>query len=138
MVSSLNPSVRGQDVTFTATVTFADGAPATVGTVRFGRGSSCGAGFTQLQAARAVDASGVVTFTNHDIGVGTTTIWACYDGVAGVTLNSVAAVDQVVEPHDPADDAGRRPGKRLLRRDREPVRDAHGHLGGLGGGRRHR
>ena len=97
ITSSINPSVRPQPVTFTATVTLGDGTtPVTVGTVKFGRGSSCGAGFTGLQAARAVDANGQVTYTTVDIFFGTTTIWACYEGVAGETLNSGASVIQVV------------------------------------------
>ncbi len=96
LASNLNPSLRGESVTFTAAVGFADGSPVTVGSVRFGRGSGCGAGFTQLQAARAVDANGIVTFTNADIGLGTTTIWGCYDGVAGSTLSSAASVSQSV------------------------------------------
>jgi hypothetical protein len=97
LVSNLNPSLRGESVTFTATVRLEDGTtPVTVGTVRFGRGSGCGAGFTQLQAARAVNTDGVVTFSNADIFFGTTTIWGCYDGVAGQTLSSGASVNQTV------------------------------------------
>ena len=96
IVSSLNPSVRGLAVTFTATVTIDGASPATVGTVKFGRGSSCTAGFTQLQAARAVDAAGLVTYTTVDIAIGTTRIWACYEGVADQTLNSDASLEQVI------------------------------------------
>lgn len=96
IVSSLNPSLRGETVTFTATVRLGDGTPVTVGTVRFGSGPGCGAGFSQEQSARAVDANGVVTWSTHDIFFGTTSIWGCYDGVAGQTLSSGAFVNQTV------------------------------------------
>ena len=97
LVSSLNPSVRGLPVTFTATVTLDPGTtPATVGTVRFGRGSSCTAGFTQLQAARAVTRAARSRSPTRTSAIGTTTIWACYDGVADQTLSSGASVDQIV------------------------------------------
>jgi hypothetical protein len=96
LTSNLNPSLRGETVTFTATVKLGDGTPVTTGTVRFGRGSGCGAGFTQLQGATALDANGQARMANRDIFFGTTPIWGCYDGVAGATLSSGAVVNQTV------------------------------------------
>jgi hypothetical protein len=107
VVSSLNPSSSGQPVTFTATVKSKVGTPGsftgtvTAGQVKFGTGNSCAGGFSELQAAQAVDSNGQVTFTTSTLIAGTTTIRACYLGSgSGSTAlqTSDGTVDQVVNP----------------------------------------
>jgi subtilisin-like proprotein convertase family protein len=88
VVSSLNPSMQGQSVTFTATVT-SGGSPVTTGTVTFREGA------TTLQAATAVDASGQVGYTTSGLGAGNHTITADYSGALGFAPSSGSVVQSV-------------------------------------------
>ncbi|MBD0369797.1 MAG: PQQ-dependent sugar dehydrogenase [Pyrinomonadaceae bacterium] len=72
VASSSNPSVFGQSVTFTATVTSASGTP--TGAVQFKDGAN------NLGSPVALNASGVATFTTSSLTVGTHTITAEYGG----------------------------------------------------------
>ena len=96
VTSSLSPSFFGQSVTFTATVKRNDtNAAHTAGDVKFGTGTNCTGGFTQLQAAQAVNGSGQVTYTTSALAAGTTTIRACYLG-SGSGSTAFAASDGTV------------------------------------------
>ena len=73
--SSVNPSVFGQVVTFTATVSaMSPGAGTPSGTVTFEEGS------TTLAATVSVDSSGKATFSISSLSPGTHTITALYKG----------------------------------------------------------
>lgn len=73
--SSPNPSVFGQSVTFTATVTSGSGVP--VGSVTFTEGS------TVLASNVAVDGSGHAAFSTSALAVGSNTITASFTGGTG-------------------------------------------------------
>lgn len=92
--SSLNPSIEGQPVTFTATVTASPpGGTVPAGTVTFLDGA------TPLGTATLVD--GVATFTTSTLAAGDHPITAVYNGnpdFAGSTSNTVA---QAVTPFAP-------------------------------------
>lgn len=75
LASSPNPSVFGQSVTFTATVTSSGGVPS--GTVTFSQGS------TVLAANVAVDGSGHAAFNTSALATGTDTITAAFTGATG-------------------------------------------------------
>src|SRR5215831_10470314 len=90
VTSSPNPSVFGQSVTFTATVTSSGGVP--VGTVTFSEGS------TVLASNVAVDGSGHAAFNTSSLAVGSHTITASFTGNAtwGNSSGSDSASPQVV------------------------------------------
>ena len=70
--SSLNPSLLGQSVTFTATVTSAGGTP--TGTIQFKDGVN------NLGTPVTLNGSGQATFTTSSLTAGTHTITAVYSG----------------------------------------------------------
>jgi len=88
LVSSQNPAVSGQSVTFTATVTGANGTPA--GTVSFKDGATVIAGPLPL------DGSGVASFSTSSLSVAGHTISAVYSGSALYTASTSANLSQVV------------------------------------------
>ncbi len=108
LIDSVSPSVVGQSVTFTATVTYAQsgaghtsGDPVTEGTVVFGEdgNANCGGGgFILHQSAQTPNASGQVTFTTSSLTAGSHFIRACYNGTGGSTgtSNSNSALTLVV------------------------------------------
>lgn len=86
VASSLNPSVSGQSVTFTATVTAASGTP--TGTVTFFDGT------TNLVA---ITLSGnTATFTSSAFSVGSHNITAVYNGNANYSSSTSTILIQVV------------------------------------------
>ncbi len=93
--SSVNPSVVGGSVTFTATVT-AGGAPVTAGSVQFSDGGS------NLGGAVPVDAAGTATLTTSALTVGTHPISAAFSGTAELSSSS----DDLDQAVDPVADAG--------------------------------
>ena len=87
LVSSQNPSIYGQSVTFTATVSPQfGGQPA--GTVEFYNGTK------ELGTAALVD--GVASFTTTKLAVGTGSITAKYFGNGSFLTSTSAALSQVV------------------------------------------
>jgi hypothetical protein len=93
-MSSLNPSLTGQQVTFTATVSPHGGSPTPTGTVTFSDGA------TPLGSA-PVDGSGVATFSTSGLGVGAHSITATYNGDANFGGSTSAAVVQNVSSSVP-------------------------------------
>ncbi|MER6203760.1 Ig-like domain repeat protein [Streptomyces sp. NPDC001586] len=89
LVSSVNPSVVGQTVTFTATVTGDQGIP--TGTVLFKDGD------TNL-GPDALDATGTASLPISDLAVGTHHITAVYGGNTTYAPSTSNTVDQVVNP----------------------------------------
>jgi subtilisin-like proprotein convertase family protein len=89
LTSSLNPSVTGQSVTFTVTVT-AGGSPVTTGTVTFADGGST------LVSGLGLDGSGQATFTTSVLGIGTHPITVTYSGTTTWAASN-DALSQVVE-----------------------------------------
>jgi hypothetical protein len=87
--SSLNPSLLGDPVTFTATVTD-DGGAVTDGTVTFTDGA------VTLAANVALDGSGQATLTTSALTAGTHAITADYSGTAALGASS-DTVSQVVD-----------------------------------------
>jgi len=90
--SSANPSVSGQSVTFTATVTAkSPGAGTPTGTVTFKDGSSTlGTGI--------LDGSGQATFTTSALAVGSRSITAFYGGDANFNRGTSPKFTQTVNP----------------------------------------
>ena len=91
LVSSLNPSTPNVNVTFTVTVTSANGTP--TGTVIFNDGA------TALSGALAIDGNGVATFSTATLAAGTHPITAVYSGDANFTTVTSAIVSQRVEDY---------------------------------------
>jgi hypothetical protein len=90
LVSSLNPSVFGQSVTFTATVTaVAPGSGTPTGTVTFYDGS------TKLGTGTL--GGGVASFTTASLAVGSHSIKAVYGGDTNFKTSTSAILTQVVE-----------------------------------------
>jgi hypothetical protein len=89
LTSSVNPSVVGQAVTFTATVTVAPGGGTPMGTVTFKDGS------TVLDAG-TLDASGRATFATTSLSVGKHSITAVYEGNANYRASTSAKLTQKV------------------------------------------
>ena len=88
--SSPNPSLTGQNVTFTATVTTtAGGAPVTTGTVTFAEGA------TPLASNVALNGSGQASFSTSTLSEGNHIITATYSGTASFGTSS-ATVNQRV------------------------------------------
>ena len=90
LMSSVNPSLLGQPITFTATVTPTSGAVPT-GTVTF---QHLG---TVLGPAATLNSSGVASFTTSTLSVGTSHITAVYSGSATDNGSTSAAVAQVIQ-----------------------------------------
>jgi hypothetical protein len=89
--SSVNPSVFGQAVTFTATVSAASGLGVPSGMVAFLDGmNSLGTG--------TLNASGVATFTISTLAVSSHTITAVYQGDSTFNGSTSASLTQVVNP----------------------------------------
>jgi Concanavalin A-like lectin/glucanases superfamily/Bacterial Ig-like domain (group 3) len=90
LTSSANPSVFGQNVTFTATESAsAPGAGAPTGTVLFRDGmTTIGSG--------TLNAGGVATFSSTSLALGSHSITAYYGGDANFTANTSTALSQVV------------------------------------------
>ena len=87
MVSSLNPSVAGQSVTFTVTVTGAGGTP--TGNVRFLDG-------TTLLGRGTLDSTGVTTLSTSTLAVGSHLIHGAYVGDTNFSGAGSTVVTQVV------------------------------------------
>lgn len=85
--SSLNPSIYGQAVTLTATVTSA--GPAPTGTVTFKTGSV-------ILGSRTLNTGGVATLATKKIPVGANTVTATYNGNALNGISKSAAITQTV------------------------------------------
>ena len=88
LTSSLNPSVLGQSVTFTAHVTSSSGTPG--GTVNFYDGA------TSLVSATL--ASGSASFSTSSLTVGSHSVTATYRGSSSFAASTSAALIQVVSP----------------------------------------
>jgi len=88
LVSSANPSVWGQSVTFTATIT-GSGTPS--GTVTFKDDSS-------ILGTRTLDATGHASFPTSILTVGTHSITAVYGGDGTFTGSMSAVLTQTVNP----------------------------------------
>jgi hypothetical protein len=88
--SSVNPSVYGQSVTFTATVTpVSPGAGIPTGTVTFYDGTaSLGTGTLS---------SGSATFSTSSLSTGTHSITAAYSGDSDFTVSTSSILNQVVQ-----------------------------------------
>ncbi len=92
VTSSANPSVFGQSVTFTATVSpvlAASGTPTGMVTFRDG---------TTNLFTSALTTSGVATFTTTTLGAGTHAITAVYGGDANFSGSTSATLTQTVNP----------------------------------------
>ena len=87
LASSVNPSIVGQSVTFTATVTGGDGGTPT-GTVTFKNGS--------VVLGTAPLSSGQAGLSTAFAGVGTQSITAAYSGDANYTPSTSQVLNQVV------------------------------------------
>jgi len=87
VTSSLNPSVVGQSVTFTATVTGTVGTP--TGSVTFYQGA------TPLGAS-SLNASGVATYTTNALAIGSQSITATYGGDQSYVASTAGGVAQAV------------------------------------------
>lgn len=98
LASSANPSVSGQSVTFTATVSTA-GANSPTGTVQFFDGS------TLLGTGTLGTANGVTTatFTTTTLAVGTDPITAVYGGDGNDMGSTSAVLSQVVDAASTSD-----------------------------------
>jgi hypothetical protein len=83
VTSSLNPSVYGQSVTFTATVTSLGGIP-TIATVTFYDGAN-------FIGSSSSNASGIATLSTSALTAGTHNITASYAG-AGIYLSSTSGI----------------------------------------------
>ena len=88
VASSLNPSIYGQSVTLTATVTSSNGTTAT-GKVTFDNG-------TKLLGTATLS-GGVAAITTSTLPVGTLTITATYDGDTTHVKSKSSALTQVVD-----------------------------------------
>jgi hypothetical protein len=90
LASSVNPSVYGQLVTFTATVTVdSPGTGTPTGTVTFKDGSS-------ILATTTLDASAIATFSFSVLGVANHSITAVYNGDTNFSGSTSAALAQTV------------------------------------------
>jgi uncharacterized protein (DUF2141 family) len=89
LASSLNPSVYGQAVTLTATVS-SDGASMPTGTIAFKNGSKV--------LGKATLSGGVAVLTVSNMPAGTLSLTAAYNGDTDFTKSTSNAVLQVVSP----------------------------------------
>jgi hypothetical protein len=91
LTASVNPSVHGQSVTFTATVAaVAPGGGTPTGTVTFKDGS------TALAPPATLDASGRATFTTATLSGGNHSITAVYNGDSNYRASTSAKLTQKV------------------------------------------
>jgi hypothetical protein len=90
LVSSPNPSLFGQAVTFTATVNSAAGPPPNGEIITFNHGSVA-LGTGSLSAGSA-------SLTNSSLPVGTSTITATYPGDSAYSASTSPGLNQVVNP----------------------------------------
>jgi MBG domain (YGX type)/Bacterial Ig-like domain (group 3)/Galactose oxidase, central domain len=93
--SSLNPSVYGQTVTFTATVTSAGGSGTPAGSVTFYDGGSCASPGSLLASAGTLNGSGVAIFSTSALSAGTHNVVACYSPTGGFSASSGSVSQQV-------------------------------------------
>ena len=93
VVSSLNPSNYGDQITFTATVSSQAGTP--TGSVTFYDGGTCLAPGTLLSGPIALNGSGIASFSTSALNAGAHTIVGCYVHT-GVFLDSSGSVGQQV------------------------------------------
>jgi predicted outer membrane repeat protein len=89
LVSSLNPAIKGQAVTFTATVSTAQGLPAPPGTVIF---TIAGVD----QPAVTLDGTGAATLTSGTLPGGSSQVSASYPGGANYAASGPASLNQTV------------------------------------------
>jgi Bacterial Ig-like domain (group 3)/Beta-propeller repeat len=89
LVSNLNPSVYGQPITFTATVTSTGGTPPNGETVTFYNGLNV--------LGTAPMTGGIAALTNSSMGSGMHTISAAYLGDANFTGSTSPALEQAVD-----------------------------------------
>src|SRR5207253_2471452 len=90
IASSSNPSIFGQSVTFTATVTVVSPASGTpTGTVTFKDGAT-------TLGTGTLDGSGVATLSTAGLSVASHSITAAYAGDTGFTTSTSSALIQVV------------------------------------------
>jgi hypothetical protein len=88
IASSVNPSVTGQSVTFTATVTN-NSNPVTAGQVAFKTGGTGCSDASQVQAPQTPNGSGQVTYAaSFDASDSPITIRACYGGSSSPVLGA--------------------------------------------------
>lgn len=88
VTSSLNPSVSGQSVTFSATVSTQDGGTPT-GTVNFKNGNA-------NLASATLNASGIASVATSTLTVGAHSITAIYTGTATYATSTSPVLSQVV------------------------------------------
>lgn len=88
LVSSLNPSVAGQAVTFTATVSSSSGAPPNGETITFKNGSAV--------LGTAPLSGGMASLTTSSLAAGIYTITATYPGDANFVASTSPGLRQVV------------------------------------------
>ncbi len=97
LTSSVNPSVTGQSVTFTAKVSN-NSNPVTAGQVAFKKGGNDCSDATQVQGPQNLSGTGQVTYTAaFDASDSPITIRACYTGSAPTLDPSESAVIQNVD-----------------------------------------
>jgi hypothetical protein len=89
LTSSVNPSVYGQPVTFTATVSGSGGTP--TGTVTFKDGAA-------TLGTGALNGSGVAVFSTSALGAGNHGITASYGGDANFTASTSSVANEVINP----------------------------------------
>ena len=89
--SSLNPSIYGKAITFTATVTSAVAGEIPSGSVSFLSGS------TALGSA-TLNSSGVATLTTSKLPAGASSISASYGGSTDFSASKSGAISEVVDP----------------------------------------
>jgi uncharacterized protein (TIGR03382 family) len=94
LASSSNPSVVGQSVTFTASVTSAVSGSTPTGTVSFIAGA--GAAATPIGTG-TLDANGTATFSTAALQLGQTVISAQYSGDASFSASASNALNQEVD-----------------------------------------
>ena len=95
LASSVNPSVTGQPVSITATVSaVAPGSGAPTGTVAFLDGGTTIAGC----ASQAVTGAGVATCDDAFVAAGAESITAVYSGDADFSSSTSAALTQTINP----------------------------------------
>jgi hypothetical protein len=93
LASSIDPSLLGQDVTFTAVVSTSSGTTPT-GSVTFADGS------TALQTVALTSVNGVqeATFTTSGLALGSHSITATYNPATNTLASSAQSLTQVVKP----------------------------------------
>jgi hypothetical protein len=96
VASSLNPSVSGQSVTFTATVESGGTAIGANGAVSFRQGGTDCTNGVEVQAATNLDATGQATYSaSFNASGGSQVIRACYGGATGFGPSSGSVTQDV-------------------------------------------